>query len=65
MLLLLVGDFGYYAWVFVDVDLASPLEFVLFDMDGMEHDIEIHYENLPLFCSARKNVGQAITTYRI
>lgn len=36
------GDFGYYAKILVDIDLVSALiEFVLLDVDVMEHEIEI------------------------
>lgn len=59
-------DFRHYARILVDVNLASSLpEFVLLDMEGMEFEVEIFYENLHLFCTAYKNIGHALSSCKL
>lgn len=56
------GDFGHYAIIFMDMDLAMALpNFVYLEVDVLDHEIEVHYENLPMFCSACKNIGHSLS----
>lgn len=55
------GDVGHFARVLVDVDLITTLpNFVIMEVDGMDIEVELHYENFPLFCYACKNIGHGL-----
>lgn len=50
----------------MDVDLAaSLLDFIILDVDDMEMEIKVHYENLHVFCSACKNIGYVLSSCRL
>ena len=56
-------DFGHYARVLIEVDLASTLQYQLFlNCQGIMYDFEIVYENLPLFCSLYHTIGHDISS---
>lgn len=52
-----------YWWMSIRKDLYKKL-FSL-DVDGNDFNIDIRYENLPLFYSACKNIGHAISFCRL
>ena len=44
----------------IDIDLAKPLpETIMLDVDGYSTYGSVHYENLPLFCSAYSSIGDS------
>lgn len=59
----LIGDFGHFACMLVDVDLsANFLDFVSLDVDGQDIEIGVHYQNLPLFCTACKIIENSLSS---
>ena len=59
------GDFGHFARVLIEVDLSSTLQHQLcLDCQGVMYDIDVHYENLPLFCSLCHSIGHVVSAWR-
>ncbi|XP_057790741.1 uncharacterized protein LOC131007841 [Salvia miltiorrhiza] len=55
------GEFGHYARVLVEVDLALPLhETLLVHCDEGSFYVEFSYEQLPLFCSKCRITGHSL-----
>lgn len=43
----------------------SLRDFVILEVDGMDIEVELHNENLPLFCSACKNIDHGLSFCRL
>ncbi|XP_057770670.1 uncharacterized protein LOC130990453 [Salvia miltiorrhiza] len=56
------GEFGHFARILIEVDLALPLpETLLINCDEGSFYVEFSYEQLPLFCSRCKITGHTIS----
>ncbi|KAH6777478.1 hypothetical protein C2S51_008790 [Perilla frutescens var. frutescens] len=54
------GPVGHFARILIEVDMASVLQTsVMIDRGEASFFIDLYYENVPLFCSARQVVGHA------
>ncbi|KAF3452091.1 hypothetical protein FNV43_RR08187 [Rhamnella rubrinervis] len=54
----LLGDFGHFARILVDVDMASFLSDMLtLGVHGYCHEICMVYEKLPAYCTTCNNIG--------
>lgn len=60
------GDADHFSRILVDVDLTnSLLDFVILEVDDLDIEVELHYENFLLFCSACKNVGHGFSSCQL
>lgn len=60
------GYAEHFVRILVDVDLANPLtNYVVLDVDGVDIEVELHYEKLPMFCTTCKNIGHGLSTCRL
>lgn len=60
------GDVGHFARILVEVDLTNSLhDFVILEVNGLDIEVELHYESLPLFCCACKNIGYRLSSCRL
>ena len=60
------ADFGHYAHILVDIDLASSLpDSFLIERVGKSFFIEVAYENLPSFFHTYSNIGHLPRDHRL
>lgn len=60
------GNAGHCARILVNMDLTNSIpNFIILEVDVMDIEVELHYENLPLFCSACKNIGHGLSFCRL
>jgi hypothetical protein len=59
-------SFGHFARVLIDIDLSTKLRHKLWvEREGYAFLVNVHYENLPLFCSHCSNIGHTFSSCKL